>query len=1003
MVSVVKLTLILISFVISSPIAWRGLILQIPPNSVDLSSRIQRLYDDLKSTELDSEDLGESFYNALLHGKDGLKLIDFENFNRNTFNVVTELTYTSQNDEFRPDITILINGMPLAFIEVKKPNNNGGIAVEQARINERFRNRKFRRFINLTQLMIFSNNMEYDDEATNSLQGAFYATTAYGDNAKVRFNHFREQLPSEIVDQIQPINQQVEQGILFDSNCQVIKDSDEYQTNKNPDSPTNRLITSLLFKPRLEFLMKYGFAFVHSNGDIQRHIMRYPQFFATKAIARTLDQDIKKGVIWHTQGSGKTALAYHNVKFLTDYFARQNKIAKFYFIVDRLDLLTQAAQEFLKRGLSVRTVNSKDELVQEFHSSSVSHSGENEICVINIQKFRDDTQAANTSGYDDINIQRIYFIDEAHRSYDPRGSYLANLYQSDHDSIKIALTGTPLIVYNNHQPGDEYDESFSNALDRKTTVSIFGNYIHKYYYTDSIRDGYTLRLLREDIETTYKRDLRNLRSQLSVQEGDLRKKDLYAHEKYVAPLLSYIVEDFCRSRRLMGDNSIGGMIVSHSSEQARELYRQATGRYPNLKVALILHDEGDKASRKKLVDDFKSGNIDILIVFSMLLTGFDAPRLKKLYLCRVIRAHNLLQTLTRVNRPYKDFHMGYVVDFADISDEFEQTNEHYLAELKNEYQNGVDDSDGNVFASLFVSRNELENHISQIQSNLSGYNTANAEIFSQQISQIHDKRELTKLSKSLGEARSLYNIIRLLGHNDLLNKLDFQRLNAEYQETLNRLQLVRAQDALDNSDIDRQQLLNIAIEDVVFDFHKVGEEELRLQESINTANRLTHDIRHQMDSNYDHDDHEFIDLYDEFASLLRKSRIEQLNQDEIDTVIRQLGHIYEQMVSLNRRNKQLADSYRGDIKYAIVDKSMTSEVREPTARYNYLIDVKNKEDKRIQDNENIVENDAYFRTTVRGDLHESVKAGGLDINREARIRTADKLTDLYIKQYKGEN
>lgn len=893
--------------------------------------------------------------------------------------------------------------MPLAFIEVKKPNNIGGIAAEQTRINERFRNHKFRRFINLTQLMIFSNNMEYDDEVANSLQGAFYATTAYGDNAKVKFNHFREQLPSEIVDQIQSTNQQVEQDILFDNNCQVIKDSDEYQTNKDPNSPTNRLITGLLCKSRLEFLLKYGFAFVHSNGDIQRHIMRYPQLFATKAIAKTLDQGVKKGVIWHTQGSGKTALAYHNVKFLTDYFAKQNKIAKFYFIVDRLDLLTQAAQEFTKRGLAVRIVNSKDELAKEFRSSNVSHSGENEICVINIQKFRDDTQATNTSGYDDINIQRIYFIDEAHRSYDPRGSYLANLYQSDHDSIKIALTGTPLIVYNDRQAGDEYDESLSNALDRKTTVSIFGNYIHKYYYTDSIRDGYTLRLLREDIETTYKRDLRNLRSQLSVQEGELRKKDLYAHEKYVEPLLNYIIKDFCRSRQLMGDDSIGGMIVSHSSEQARELYRQATGRYPNLKVALILHDEGDKASRKQLIDDFKSGNIDLLIVYSMLLTGFDAPRLKKLYLCRVIRAHNLLQTLTRVNRPYKDFRMGYVVDFADISDEFEQTNEHYLAELKNEYQNGVDDSDGNVFTSLFVSRDELEQHIGQIQESLRHYNTANAEIFSQQISQIHDKHELTRLSKSLGEARSLYNIIRLLGHNDLLDKLDFTRLNAEYHEVLNRLQLVRAQDALDSTDIDRQQLLNIAIEDVIFDFHKVGEEELRLQESVNTANRLTHNIRHQMDANYDHDDAEFINLYDEFAALLRKSRIEQLNQDEIDTVIRHLGRIYEQMVSLNRRNKQLANSYRGDIKYAIVDKSMASEVREPTARYNYLIDVKNKEDKRIQNNENIVENDAYFRTAVRGDLHEAVKASGLDIGRETRIRTADKLADLYIKQYKGED
>ena len=85
-----------------------------PPHthSVDLVSQIQRLYDDLKSTELDSEDLGESFYNTLLHGKDGLKLIDFENFSHNTFNVVTELPYASQNDEFRPDVTILVNGMP---------------------------------------------------------------------------------------------------------------------------------------------------------------------------------------------------------------------------------------------------------------------------------------------------------------------------------------------------------------------------------------------------------------------------------------------------------------------------------------------------------------------------------------------------------------------------------------------------------------------------------------------------------------------------------------------------------------------------------------------------------------------------------------------------------------------------------------------------------------------------------------------------------------------------
>ncbi len=92
----------------------------------------------------------------------GLRLIDFENFDNNTFNVVTELPCKNGDDEFRPDITLLINGMPLFFTEVKKPNNRDGILAERHRINRRFKNPKFRRFVNITQLMVFSNNMKYD-------------------------------------------------------------------------------------------------------------------------------------------------------------------------------------------------------------------------------------------------------------------------------------------------------------------------------------------------------------------------------------------------------------------------------------------------------------------------------------------------------------------------------------------------------------------------------------------------------------------------------------------------------------------------------------------------------------------------------------------------------------------------------------------------------------------------------------------------------------------------
>jgi len=113
-------------------------------------------YDEV-SLCLENEDLGKAFFEKLAD-KSGTRLIDFENFDKNTFNVVTELTYKKDDDEFRPDIILLINGMPLVFIEVKKPNNQDGILAEHKRIQTRFQNKKFRKFVNLTQLMIFSQN-----------------------------------------------------------------------------------------------------------------------------------------------------------------------------------------------------------------------------------------------------------------------------------------------------------------------------------------------------------------------------------------------------------------------------------------------------------------------------------------------------------------------------------------------------------------------------------------------------------------------------------------------------------------------------------------------------------------------------------------------------------------------------------------------------------------------------------------------------------------------------
>lgn len=915
------------------------------------------------SLELGQDDLGKSFYNRLIgNGNSSYKIIDWETFNNNTFHVCTELTYRNGEDEFRPDITVFINGLPLIFIEVKKPNNHEGIKAERDRINDRFKNVKFMKFINITQLLIFSNNMEYDDVGQDQLQGAFYATTAR--RTSIKFNNFREELKNELPE-LNRISDEIENFILQDNNLITLKYAPEFNTNKDEQTPTNRLLTSLLSRERLKMMLQFGLTYVDDVGEngekvLQKHIMRYPQFFACKAIKRKLDEGIKKGVIWHTQGSGKTALAFYSVRYLTEYYSKKGIVPKFYFIVDRLDLLKQAVGEFKKRGLVVSTVKSKDELQKEF-AQNTSKKG---ITVINIQKFKEDTTAFNNSGYD-IKVQRVYFIDEAHRSYDPKGSSLANLYNSDHNSVKIALTGTPLIIYKNHQKeDDEYEVSLTGKADIKTTRNIFGEYIHKYYYNNSIKDGYTLRLLREEIETSYKEKVQKVIKDISVELGTLSKRDLYSHEKFVTPMLEYIVNDLKVSRIRFGDRTIGGMIVCDSSEQAREMKKQFDALYTDLTSALILHNENDKDFRENQIQDFKDGKIDFLIVYSMLLTGFDAPRLKKLYLGRKIKAHNLLQTLTRVNRPYKNFRVGYVVDFADISVEFDITNKAYFEELNREYDiasTGVESND--FFNSLFMSEDEINNNLKASQIILSDYSTNNKELFSQQITSL-PKEKLFEVKKALEQIRELYNIARLLGHTEAVEKIDFRSMSALLNEVTNRLQLLNLQSAI--NDVNSKELLNLAIENVVFNFTKVGEEELQML--ANDLQDKAHRVRDLLNEIGEPKDKEWLSLYDDFKLLLEKNKIDESNftNDKARFISKELDGILSRVKELNRVYSTLRAKFDGDRKFARIYKTYenSGKVSQKVWLFDILQSVKSEIDAKVLLNENMIKNKSYFKQLV---------------------------------------
>lgn len=912
---------------------------------------VDRLLEEL-TIKLSNDDLGRAFYKILLDGINGLRIIDLEDESKNSYHVVTELTYRNGEDEFRPDITLLINGLPLAFIEVKKPNNRDGIIAEHTRINARFSKEAFRRFVNITQLMVFSNNMEYDDSDPEPIEGAFYASSSYN---KLFFNRFREEEP-QIHTALPAINSQKEDFILADNNLVSIKGMNEYNTNLSELMPTNQILTSLFSHKRLLKLLKYGFAYVErTNKDgiktLEKHVMRYPQFFATMAIERKLDAGIKHGIIWHTQGSGKTALAFHNVRYLRDYYQKQGKVAKFYFVVDRLDLLTQAGEEFAARGLHVEKVNSKDDFIQNIRTiGTANNTGEDTITVVNIQKFS--TESIVRRADYDVNVQRVYFLDEAHRSYNPKGSFLANLMASDREAVMIALTGTPLI-------GEGYN-----------TKDVFGEYIHKYYYNRSIVDGYTLKLIREGIKTEYRVKLQSILEELKMQEGSFKKKDIYVHPKYVAALVDYIVEDFKHSRIVLGDSSVGGMIVCDSSDQARTV-DETLNNYPEISHVLILHDVDDKETRRGYQEDFKKGKIDLLVVFNMLLTGFDAPRLKKQYLGRLIKEHNLLQTLTRVNRPYKSFRYGYVVDFADIRAEFDKTNQAYFKELQAELGDEFE-----RYRDIFKSQEEIEQDIRAIQDKLFMYATDNAELFSQQITALDDKQELLALRQALDTYKELINIMQLFGYEELAQKFTMENLHALSTEVNNRIAIVNLkQNMRDGEDV--SGLLNLALDQIEFHFRKVSESELVIADQFQDILEKT---RQELERNLDTKDPEYISLLEELKRIFKKKNIEELTSDEMKQNIQELERIRKAAAQQNLRDQMLCAKYKNDVKYMRTHKRIKANpppIGNDPVIFDVLMGIKVAVDQKVLKNQRMMDNHKYFSSEIMPDIIQSCRSNGV--------------------------
>ena len=879
---------------------------------------IKQLLDEINNL-IRNNDLGKEFYYRLINPQDKLKLIDFENIKNNDFAVVDELPFSITPDSdvgsFRPDINILINGIPLAFLEVKKPNNEGGIQKEFIRmINNRLKNAEFRKYFNLIQMVSFSNNMEYEesDEAEDVRAGSFY-TTPNGNNTS--FSFFRED------DELYHINykyQEITEEEIKDITKDLgydkkVVDTDEFKENMKTTTPCNRFVTSVFDKERFIYFIYYGILYINEKIP-QKHIMRYPQFFATRKIIERLENGGRGGIIWHTQGSGKTALAAYSNRVIKDYYAKKNVVARFFFVVDRIDLLRQASTEFENRGFSVINCNNKSEFSDELNKSlSTKNLNDSigEYCVVNIQKF--EGEMPNAKNDYNANIQRIFFVDEAHRSYSTNGEFFKNLMVCDNEGVYIALTGTPL-------------------LSKKERSNLkFGDYIHKYFYDKSIADGYTLRIKKEDIDTVAKKEIKQ---NLDIEDSRLEDKDVYESDAYVLALGKFIERDFKNFRFQNSDNTIGGMIVCRTNTQARKVHKWFEEN-SELKTGLVITDITDPAQNKINKENqlnFRNDNFpDLLVVNLMLTTGYDVKRLKKMYLLRGPHAQSLLQTISRVNRPYKSpngkiYRYGYIVDFVDIEQEYNNTIEAYIKELEAD-MNDNGENEGSL-SGLVVGTDDINKKYQKYLEELKDIiDIDNLERFS---------KHLINLNKdALLKIRRLLNGIRECETEFIISRVKEQYITVEESEKYKELKKA-VQERIDFTNLSSDAvgmmdvISNEEVVEILYDFIKTKitildlskldiENDPRIRRFVDTATEIQNVIK----NNKNKEDIQVRKLNELLEEIFDKLNISDL--DNMDELTEQLKEALEKAKEINEKNDELSNTYGGNFAFVKTYQEVTED------------------------------------------------------------------------------
>jgi len=570
-------------------------------------------------------DTNEQFLNAMRNGVDlvdskttrtkNYKIVDFDNPSNNHFVVTNQFYFEGDTENIRPDIMVFLNGLPICDIEAKSPTTSSSVNYENA-IGQ------IKRYETVARKMFLPNCFNIATDGLKTVYGATFASKQY-------FSMWREGYDEDL------------------------------------DEGLEQTLNGLLGKDNLLDIIKNFLIFEKKKEHVIKMMCRYQQKrAANKILERVLNGEEKKGLIWHTQGSGKSLTMFFTAWKLRFHEALHNP--KIFVLVDRIDLDDQLYETFIAcGGENVYRVASRKDLEKKIKSP------ERGIFISTMQKFSE-------LGRDvaDLSDNIIVLSDEAHR--EDEGVAGMTLRHAMKNAFYFGFTGTPIdraitnTFRNYGAEGERYLDYYSiqQAIDDGATLPVTYEARLSKFFVDENKIDEEFEQITRNLKEEEKEFLKQKHGKKSVvvkidRRMEMIARDMVDHYKlYVMP------------------NGFKAQIVA--------LDREAVARYKNALDELIpkewsavVYSPGDlnldteelkkyntsKQEREQIIAHFKDKNhpLKFLIVCDMLLTGFDAPIEQVMYLDKPLRDHNLLQAIARTNRVYPHKGCGKIIDYYGIT------------------------------------------------------------------------------------------------------------------------------------------------------------------------------------------------------------------------------------------------------------------------------------------------------------------------------------------------